>query len=214
MRGSVRQICQTLSAQAALVLEKQIASEKGLGREIVAKFLEDVPGISRPQIQDYFATIKACGEYANIIGEVSAEIEVENREAVLIYAAENATQRGESSTAGVGTVAAATWLLARAIMRGQLSQIWDNLPSGSLETLQGNIASAKGLGVPVIAKFLEDVPGIKRPSIDDYFATIKACGEYARRAQEADSKTSIHFEFQKSIFKYRSPKMQIRLNSP
>jgi hypothetical protein len=31
---------------------------------------------------------------------------------VLIYASENATQRGESSTAGIGTIVAAPWLLA------------------------------------------------------------------------------------------------------
>jgi hypothetical protein len=66
-------------------------------------------------------------------------------DAVLIYAAENATQRGESSTAGVGTIAAATWLLAKAIMRGDISPTRGDVSPKAIGELRGNIAFFDGL---------------------------------------------------------------------
>jgi hypothetical protein len=66
-------------------------------------------------------------------------------DAVLIYAAENATQRGESSTAGVGTIAAATWLLAKAIMRGDIAAFRRDVSPKAIGELRGNIAFFDGL---------------------------------------------------------------------
>lgn len=103
-------------------------------------------------------------------------------EAVLIYATENSTQRGESSTAGTGSVAGATWLLARAIMRGDdLGQICPRFTKRGGETLRGQIACSEvGLGWKAVHTFLQNVPGTSEKSVKDYFASIKACGEYAK----------------------------------
>jgi hypothetical protein len=105
-------------------------------------------------------------------------------DAVLIYAAENATQRGESSTAGIGTIAAATWLLAKALMKGDVRELSQTCTLKAAETLRGQIASDKGLGRNVVFEFLKDTPGIREQSVRDFFSTIKSCGEYARIIDE------------------------------
>jgi hypothetical protein len=55
---------------------------------------------------------------------------------IRIYGRENATQRGNSGTAQVGTVAAALRYLAKAIMTGHLSGIPDTSQK-TVDTLNG-----------------------------------------------------------------------------
>lgn len=106
--------------------------------------------------------------------------ELSDAEAILKSAHENSSQRGLGSTAGLGTIASALWLIAGAVMRGDVSAISDtSINTRAFETLQGQIATEKGLGAPVLEQFLEDVPGINKQHIIDFFATVKACGEYA-----------------------------------
>ena len=80
-------------------------------------------------------------------------------EAILCYANENATQRGESSTAGIGTISAATWLLAGAAMRGCICTIVQ-IHADDAAKVQGNLASEKGLGRDILKQFLGKVSGL------------------------------------------------------
>lgn len=59
-----------------------LTSEKGIGHELIAKFLHDIDGISDSSVKQQLATLKQSGEYAKIIAVVQAEIEAENREAM------------------------------------------------------------------------------------------------------------------------------------
>ncbi|MCP3471441.1 ParB/RepB/Spo0J family partition protein [Bradyrhizobium sp. CCGUVB1N3] len=101
---------------------------------------------------------------------------------IRIYARENATQRGQSGTAQVGTVAAALRYLAKQIMTGGVSR--DFARNHDLDKLQGNIASAKGIGEPIITEFLQNVPDINEHTVRQQLAVLKSSGDYARIIDE------------------------------
>jgi ParB-like chromosome segregation protein Spo0J len=103
---------------------------------------------------------------------------------IRVYARENATQRGNTSTAAAGTVLAAVRYIAYAVMTGEqgFSQIWEK--PEDLSKLQGNIASLKGIGVPVILAFLADVPGVNKASVTAQLANLKASNDYGRVIKE------------------------------
>lgn len=67
---------QTLEA-----LRGHLTGERGIGRDVVVAFLKGVPGIEQAAKQQ-LANLKASGVYARIIGEVQAEIEREQKEAL------------------------------------------------------------------------------------------------------------------------------------
>ena len=126
--------------------------------------------------------------------------ELSDAEAILKSAHENSSQRGLGSTAGLGTIASALWLIAGAVMRGDLSPIGDmSINARAFESLQGNVVSEKGLGAPILEQFLKDVPGITSKHIEDFFATVKKCGEYAGII--ADIKKDIDAEQKEEIRK-------------
>ena len=56
-----------------------LQSANGMGRDIITKFLDGVPGINENTVKQQLASLKASGDYARIIGEVRDEIEQENR---------------------------------------------------------------------------------------------------------------------------------------
>jgi hypothetical protein len=60
----------------------QIMTDRGIGREIIARFLEGVPGINDGTVQQQIANLKSSGDYARIISEIQQEIEEENKEAL------------------------------------------------------------------------------------------------------------------------------------
>jgi hypothetical protein len=60
----------------------QIASDKGIGRELIVEFLDGVPGMTENAVKEQLANPKSSGDYARIIGDVKDEIERENREAL------------------------------------------------------------------------------------------------------------------------------------
>jgi hypothetical protein len=60
--------------QSAAQLCKDIISERGIGRRVVAEFLGNIPGVNEGTIQQHLANLKASGDYARIIGEVSTEV--------------------------------------------------------------------------------------------------------------------------------------------
>lgn len=98
----------------------------------------------------------------------------------LVYARENATQRGNSGTAIAGSVASAIRFLVKAIMTGAASsEIWED--ETELTKLRTGIISGKvGLGEPIITRFLKDVPGINKASVTAQLANLKASGDYQR----------------------------------
>jgi hypothetical protein len=109
------------------------------------------------------------------------------------YATENTTQRSDRSSALMGIVASATWFLARTIMQGNLADLPPRRHKGSaksggtlvtrteadLTTLRGNILSDKGMGRDIVTDFLADVPGLNHHHVAEFFAGVKASGEYA-----------------------------------
>jgi hypothetical protein len=59
-----------------------LTDPRGLGRDVILRFLEGVHRFDAGTVQAQLANLKASGDYARIIGEVTAEIEEENREAL------------------------------------------------------------------------------------------------------------------------------------
>ena len=103
-------------------------------------------------------------------------------EMIRIYGRENATQRGsEDSHAVAGTVAAAVRYLVRAIATGEGCA---QLGITGLAETRGNLASDRGLGRAVVAKFLEGVPGINVKIVEQQLACLKEGGHYTRIVNE------------------------------
>ncbi len=124
----------------------------------------------------------AAGHHRVAAGIKEATVEVEKTDddtTARWLAQENATQRGQSSTAGLGSVIAAIMVLAPRILRGELDKLPPKVVSddsvgnkkrtqSDLEKLQGNLASDKGIGIDLICDFLHDINGFTRASVRDY----------------------------------------------
>jgi ParB-like chromosome segregation protein Spo0J len=57
----------------------QIASEKGLGRDVVFRFFQGISGMNDGLVKEHLAQLKASGDYARIVKEVSEEIAKEEQ---------------------------------------------------------------------------------------------------------------------------------------
>jgi hypothetical protein len=79
---------------------------------------------------------------------------------VRVYARENATQRGLSSTALTGTVASAVKYLAKIILTGTGDKFITTLKSFDLSILRERLLQEEGIGRDVLLGFLHDIPGI------------------------------------------------------
>ena len=98
-----------------------------------------------------------------------------------MYAAENATQRGNSGTALAGSVASAIRFLGKAIMTGaDLGKIFPRWSQKAQEVVRGQFVTDTGVGWSVIEDFLTDVPGINEGTVKQQLANLKASGDYAR----------------------------------
>jgi hypothetical protein len=95
---------------------------------------------------------------------------------ILMYATENATQRGNSGTAIAGTVASAVRFLAKAILTGSGEKFFTRHDMGDLQARM----SGEGVGRKVIVDFLDGIPGINDGSVQQQLANLKASGDYAR----------------------------------
>jgi hypothetical protein len=101
-------------------------------------------------------------------------------------AQENATQRGQSSTAGLGSIIGALMVLAPRIMRGELDKLpKKHLSDGSvgqprsdadMAQLQRRLTDEKGIGEDIICDFLHDIPGFTRAT-DTCRRTGQAAGD-------------------------------------
>jgi Predicted transcriptional regulators len=96
---------------------------------------------------------------------------------IRVYARENATQRGLSSTALTGTVAAAMKFVAKSILTGSDEQLFTSF---HLPTLRERLLEDEGVGRKVLLGFLHDIPGINDRSVQHQLANLKASGDYAR----------------------------------
>jgi hypothetical protein len=96
---------------------------------------------------------------------------------IRIYAMENATQRGQSGTAQVGTVAAALRFLAKQVMVGLTP---DFRSDKDMSKVRSHLTAGDGVGEPLITEFLQKVPGINKNSVTQQLALLKQSGDYAR----------------------------------
>jgi hypothetical protein len=71
----------------------------GLGEPIVSWFLGNVPGVNRNTVKQQLATLKASGDYDEIVSQVKAEIEAENKEALKALAKQEEEQRKATEAA-------------------------------------------------------------------------------------------------------------------
>jgi hypothetical protein len=114
------------------------------------------------------AAIKAGYEEADLF--VAKDVTEDGM--VRMYARENATQRGNSSTALAGSIAGALKIVAKqAFSEG----------SGNPEPYKVDLDGlSQGVGGTQIEKFLSGVPGINKNIIMQQLALLKASGDYAR----------------------------------
>lgn len=115
-------------------------------------------------------------------GMTSAEIfiaDLDDAGMIRVYATENATQRGNSSTAVAGTVAAAFRFIVKGILTGRVSREITGNPL-SRQQVEGNLLSGRGIGADLIERFLTDVPSINSNIIREQLAILRSSGDYAR----------------------------------
>ncbi len=90
---------------------------------------------------------------------------------IRIYARENASQRGNGSTAVAGTVASAIRFKAREAFLG----------------LSPKIGRKSDVGEPEITEFLDGIPGVNEGTVKAQLANLKASGNYARIINEVQA---------------------------
>jgi hypothetical protein len=62
------------------------------------------------------------------------------------------------------------------MLGGDMSQICD-MSDKAIESARGNIASDKGIGAPIVQRFLDGIPGINESSVTAQLANLKASGD-------------------------------------
>jgi ParB-like chromosome segregation protein Spo0J len=102
---------------------------------------------------------------------------------IRVYARENATQRGVSSTALAGTVAAAMKYVAKGILTGTgfAEKFFCKF---DMRYVRSRLLGEDGMGAEVLLAFLDDIPGINVGSIKHQLANLKYSGDYARLMAE------------------------------
>jgi hypothetical protein len=103
----------------------------------------------------------------------------------MIYAQENATQRGDQGTAVAGTVASALKFKAKELL-SNLSPNGDR----SSETALGTMINGRGLGEPVISKMIGHINGFggrvtfQRPCDNPFFQPALGLARYRSDAPD------------------------------
>lgn len=115
--------------------------------------------------------------------EVFVADDMDDATMIRIYATENATQRGSSSTSMAGVVGAAIKFVAKSILTGDGPQLLTNF---DIPTLQRRLLSEDGTGERVIAAFLDGIPGINARVIQQQLINLKTSGDYARLIAEVE----------------------------
>jgi hypothetical protein len=134
--------------------------------------------------------------------DVFVRTDVSDVDMIRIYARENATHRGNSSTAMAGSVASSVRYLAKIILLNQSGRIDDDhlvISSSELKRLRRNIANNEGLGRQIVCSFLKDVPGVNDRSVQQQLAVLKDSGEYARIIAEVRDAIAVESQDEETV---------------
>jgi predicted transcriptional regulator len=131
-------------------------------------------------------TNKAALEAGITEADIFVGEEMDDAAMVRVYVRENATQRGMSSAALTGAVAAAIKYVVKCILTGTGGAV-DFNSTFHLPTLRERLLSDDGVGRDVIAAFLHDIPGISKESVRQQLANLKTSGDYARLMAEVEA---------------------------
>jgi ParB-like chromosome segregation protein Spo0J len=153
---------------------RQSIAEDGFWGGIVCRQLPD----GTLQIGAGHHRVAAALEAGITTADVFVAEDMDDATMVRVYARENATQRGNTSTALAGAVASAVRYLAKVILTGGSQKFLGTLEN--LEVIRGNLTSEKGLGEDVLLKFLQDIPGMTLGSVRHQLANLKTSGDYTR----------------------------------
>lgn len=86
-----------MNADSLAKTRGNLSHDKGIGEPIITAFLKGIPGFNKSAVTAQLANLKAAGIYADIINEVSAEVEEETRAAAEAYErAEREKQEAEA----------------------------------------------------------------------------------------------------------------------
>jgi hypothetical protein len=89
--------------------------------------------------------------------------DMDDRAVVRIYARENATQRGNHTTAQAGSVAAAIRFLFKE----------QSLTAPEIRSSSKHSRTDQGIGAPAVLEFLEGVPGVNKNTVAEQEAIAK-----------------------------------------
>lgn len=118
---------------------------------------------------------KSAGIHAEDIKVVT---DISDAEMIRMYAGENATQRGNQGTAITGTVASAAKYKLKEIFLGDHVRGNPQTSKKALETIQGQVATQKGIGRDIIVEFLHNIPGINENVVKQQLINLKTSGHY------------------------------------
>lgn len=104
---------------------------------------------------------------------------------IRIYTRENATQRGNTTTAMAGAVVSAVGFLTKGILANTISQYVRERSKKAIDVIKGNLLSGDGIGEELIAEFLEGIPRISRAQIREQLANLKRSGDYQQAVIDA-----------------------------
>lgn len=119
-------------------------------------------------------------------GMISAEIfiaDLDDAGMIRVYATENATQRGNSSTAVAGTVASAFRYIIKGLLTGRgCGEIFTT--SHERATAEGNLREGRGIGRHSILRLLDKVPTINDYVVQAQLSNLRSSGDYTRIVNE------------------------------
>lgn len=123
--------------------------------------------------------------------EVFVGDDMDDKAMIRVYARENATQRGNHSTATAGSVAAAV----RYIFKEQ------SLGAGKIPSASkfANKPETQSIGLPTILEFLEGVPGVNNNTVREQLANLKKSGSYARILREVQVEIEAVFAAEQEV---------------
>jgi hypothetical protein len=130
--------------------------------------------------------VAAALEAGIVFADLFVAEDMDDATMIRVYARENATQRGQNSTALTGSVASAARHIAKVILHGDAGEITSipGLDKFDLPYLRRSLLSDDGIGREVIVAFLHDIPGISTQSVRQQLANLKESGNYARLIAE------------------------------
>lgn len=137
--------------------------------------------------------IQAAVELGMTEADIVVRKDISDKDMIRIYATENATQRGNSTTSVAGSVASALRFCSKELLLGrypvdmgseEVSTIVDT--SKYFGHAQAALLSDEGIGERLLLRFLNNIPGVSLRSIREQLANLKESGNYARIISEVE----------------------------